>query len=229
MVFQAHAPSGGGVQPARSELLQRYCGAVYRYLLAVVEDQNLAEELSQQFLLKFLEGDFHKADPARGRFRDYVKSALVNLVRRHYRVKSDAPRPLPETLQVPGLPPEVDDTEDEFTGAWRTAVMDQTWKTLHEQRPVYHNLLRLRVDEPSLKSRDLAEQYTAQFDKPMTPANVRKSLQRAHVKFADLLVAEVASSLENPTEAVLRAELKELDLLKYCRSAIDRWTRNTAN
>jgi hypothetical protein len=47
-------------------------------------------------------------------------------------------------------------------------------------------------------------------------------LARSRVKFAELLLDEVATSLERPTHEELAAELRELDLLKYCRSALDR-------
>ena len=55
----------------------------------------------------------------------------------------------------------------------------------------------------------------------MTPENVRKTLQRAQAKFADQLLDRVAESLDDPA-ANLEAELRELDLLKYCRTALTR-------
>lgn len=225
MVFQAHGHVVEHVRPARAELLHRYRGAVYRYLVAVVRDLDLAEELSQQFAIKFLEGEFHKADPERGRFRDYVKTSLVNLMRRHYRTQARAPGPLPNGLKDPVGDPQTDnEAETEFVRQWREEVMDQTWNALNEQRPVYQAVLRLRVDEPTFSSREIAERYTAQHGKPMSPANVRKTLERAHAKYADLLLREVALSLELPSRENVRTELQELDLLKYCRSALERWT-----
>jgi hypothetical protein len=56
----------------------------------------------------------------------------------------------------------------------------------------------------------------------MTAENVRKALQRAHAKFAELLVDRVAESLTDPTPAELEDELRALDLLKYCRPALER-------
>ena len=50
----------------------------------------------------------------------------------------------------------------------------------------------------------------------------RKALQRSHAKFAELLVEEVAISLGEPSREELAKELGELDLLKYCRSALER-------
>ena len=58
----------------------------------------------------------------------------------------------------------------------------------------------------------------------MKPENVRKTLERAHAKFADLLVQEVAATLDDPTTEQVRDELGDLDLLKYCHSALERWS-----
>ena len=46
-------------------------------------------------------------------------------------------------------------------------------------------------------------------------------MQRSHAKFADLLVDEVATSLAEPSRDELAQELSELDLLKYCRTALE--------
>ena len=39
----------------------------------------------------------------------------------------------------------------------------------------------------------------------------------------DLLVQEVAASLDEPNVDSLRSELQELDLLKYCRTVFENW------
>src|SRR5262245_44520612 len=79
-VFRAHGETTDSAVSARNRLMLRYSGAVYRYLLGAVRDPDVASDLCQEFAVKFLRGDFRRAAPERGRFRDYVKSALVNLV-----------------------------------------------------------------------------------------------------------------------------------------------------
>ena len=68
----------------------------------------------------------------------------------------------------------------------------------------------------------LAEALTASLGKPMTSENVRKTLQRAHERFADLLVEQVADSLAGTSPTEIKLELQTLDLLRYCRSALAR-------
>src|SRR5262249_49413819 len=85
MLRQAHDGPAGAATAAPQVLLQRYGGAVHRYLLAVVGDSHAADDLTQEFGLSLVRGAFHKADPQRGRFRDYVKTALFHLVADYHR------------------------------------------------------------------------------------------------------------------------------------------------
>ena len=77
MVFQAHKGPPEEVTAAQTALMMRYAGAIHRYLLRGLGDPDAAGELDQEFALKFLRGDFHRADPARGRFRDFIKRACA--------------------------------------------------------------------------------------------------------------------------------------------------------
>jgi RNA polymerase sigma-70 factor (ECF subfamily) len=210
----------------RAELVQRYSGAVYRYLLGAVRNPDVADELCQDFAVKFLEGQFHCADPQRGRFRDYVKTVLINLVRQYQAACGKQPRPLPEQLAQDGKVSLGEDSERDFLRAWREQMLERTWDALRSARATYHTVLRLRVDEPDLTSREIAERISNERSLPMTSASVRKTLQRAHTKFADLLIDEIAHSLDDPDLQQLQLELEELDLLRYCRSALQRWESN---
>jgi len=95
-------------------------------------------------------------------------------------------------------------------------------EALAAANPAYHAVLLFRVENPDVPAAEMAERLAAPLGKPVTAAGVRKALQRAHAKFADLLLDEVASSLEGPTPELLCAELRDLDLLRYRRSALER-------
>jgi len=216
-VLRAHGQSVAGAKSARDRLLLRYSGAVYRYLLGAVRDADAAADLCQEFAVRFLRGDFRRVAPDRGRFRDYVKTALVNLANDHHRARQAGPRPLAIDAPAPEPP-----SEDDFVAGWRQSVLDQTWKALAEDNATFHAVLSLRIENPGMPSTEMAERLTAQLGKPMSAENVRKSLQRAHAKFAELLLDQVGDSLDEPTVEDLEGELEALDLLRYCRSALDR-------
>src|SRR5262245_61954396 len=80
LVNQAHRGAPDVVGSAQQRLLEHYGGAVHRYLLGGLRDPEAADELFQEFAVRFLRGDFQNADRGRGRFRDYVKTSLFHLV-----------------------------------------------------------------------------------------------------------------------------------------------------
>jgi RNA polymerase sigma-70 factor (ECF subfamily) len=227
LLRQAHRGAGDEASRAREELMQRYLGAVYRYLLAGVRDPDAASELSQEFAIRFLEGRFHKADPARGRFRDYVKTCLFHLVGDYRRQQGKQPRPVALDNNEPAAPPEPLPEEDQaFCESWRAELLHRTWTALERVQqdcgqPYYH-FLRFRAEHAELSSQDMAEQLTAQLGRPLTAAGVRQTLHRARERFTDLLLEEVRQSLGPSARNALEEELAELNLLQYCQGALAR-------
>ncbi len=223
LLFQAHAEGADAAAAAQRALLQRYGGAVYRYLLGAVRDADLASDLAQEFALRVVRGDFRRADPHRGRFRDYLKTALIHLVTDHHRARQAWPRELAPDGPEPAAPPDAGpDTEQVFLASWREELLDRAWKVLAEANAAYHAVLLFRVENPEASSAEAAEHVGRQLGKAVTAAWVRKTLQRAQEKFAGLLLEEVAVSLGTEDAAALEEELRALDLLKYCRSTLER-------
>src|SRR3954466_7858894 len=95
ILFQGQGTSAQA-QAAKQRLLERYMKAVRRYLIGAVRDIEVADELAQEFALRFMKGDLHRADPSRGRFRDFVKGVLFHLIADHYRRLKRTPAGLPE-------------------------------------------------------------------------------------------------------------------------------------
>jgi RNA polymerase sigma factor (sigma-70 family) len=72
---------------AREDFAQRYYRPIFEFLLVVVRDSVLAEELTQEFFCRLSEkgGIFAHAEQSHGVFRTYLMTALRNLVTDHYR------------------------------------------------------------------------------------------------------------------------------------------------
>ncbi len=221
MVFEAHSGKPGKMNVAVSELMCRYSGAVHRYLLKALKDPDAAAELDQEFAVRFLQGSFRHADPKRGRFRDYVKRAVQNLINDYHRRKrSDRLR------NSGGTEPGVDDDgpaqfERQFLESWRTDLLDRAWSSLSALEKStgqpYNTVLRFRVDHPELSSGQLAERLAVTLGRPLSPGAVRQALQRSRRKYVNFLLAEVLASLSCPTQNDLEEELSDLSLLNYCR------------
>lgn len=226
VVFQAHRDTCAEAASARELLLERYCGAIFRYLLRAVRDPHLAEELSQEFALNFVRGQFRHADPDKGRFRDYVKTALFNLIRKHHRRENREPVALDLDAVEPKAPEEVGWSDDDFVRGWRDTLLAQAWDGLarieEQTGQLYFTLLDYRTRNPSTSSAQMAEQLAGRLGKPLTPAGVRQTLHRGREKFADLLLDEVARSVESNDLDKIAQELVDLGLLSYCQDALQR-------
>jgi RNA polymerase sigma-70 factor (ECF subfamily) len=223
-----HGPALGKSDP-RLALIQRYQGAAYRYLLAAVRDPDVADELFQEFALRVVQGRFSRAGPTKGRFRDYLKSALVHLVTDHYRARRKRSSIAdPALLEAVATDPEPLEVDASFLASLRDELLARAWANLAEaeQRggPSHYSVLRFRADHPALSSPEMAAQLNAQLrpTSPFTDTSVRKALQRARAAFADFLVADVAHSLGHPTAEELQQELIDLGLLDYCAPALAR-------
>ncbi len=226
-LFHAHGHSGDVKAAAQQQLLLRYYVAVYRYLLGIVRDQAAAEELTQDFAVRFLRGDFHRADPGRGRFRDFLKTALRHLAQDYWRKRNKEPSPLPtDSSAALGAASEVDAIDQPFLEKWREELLARTWEALEEVQTrtgqPYHTALRRKTEQPQVRSAQLAQQLRADLGKLYSETGVRQLLFRARNLFADLLVEEVGRSLQTTEPASLEEELIVLDLLPYCQTALER-------
>ena len=177
----------------------------------------------QEFALRMARGDFHRADPQRGRFRQFLKVALINLVREYRKRRQRAGVPLDELKWQPAAHDAADSQEDQrWLASWREHLLERTWEALREEesrtgRP-YHTILRFRSEHEQASSADIAAHLNAVLSpkEPWTEVAVRKLLQRARGEFADLLVREVKDSMGCHTPEELEAEAakhRELEAL----------------
>jgi RNA polymerase sigma-70 factor (ECF subfamily) len=219
----AHGTEADAAAAAQRQIVQRYSGAVYRYLRAALRDPVAADDLAQEFALALVRGQLRHADPERGRFRDYVKTVLFHLVSKYRKKQGKQPQQL-----TPGGPPldqTAADADRDFDESWRQELLARALEALARAKPTYHAVLRFRFDHPDVPSHEMAEPLSRQLGKPMTAEGVRQTLSRAKALFAELLVDEVAHSLKSPSLELVEQELAELRLLSRCRSVLERRRR----
>lgn len=226
VVRDAHQGSEPAAHAAQQLLMDRYKGAVRRYLLASLRNEDAADEVFQEFALRFVRGDFHRADPSVGRFRSFVKTALYRLIvdyhRRANRLK------LIENIELVSPPDDAEaqrEMEREFAKSWRDDLLARAWAALKDQEQQtgkpYFTVLRIRADNPDWQSTQLAEELSRRLGKPMKAGNVRVILHRARDEFSELLFDAVVESLAKPGIEDVECELIELDLLVYCRGTLE--------
>jgi RNA polymerase sigma-70 factor (ECF subfamily) len=211
----AHAGTDAAGE-AKRVLVERYGGAVRRYLLGLLKDPHVADDLSQDFAVRLLGGGFRHADPARGRFRNYVKTALFHLVSEHARKGRKTPHPVaPDDGVLAALAAESDQEGGAFADSWRAELLARAWEALRAAHPPQYAALRFRADHPSVPSEEVARRLGG----GLTAAGVRQQLKRGRALFAALLVEQVTHSLENPTPDAVDAELADLNLLALVKPA----------
>ena len=209
-MFEVHLGRPDAAAAAQAALMLRYAGAVLRYLVKATGDPHLAEDLAQDFAVRFLRGDFRNADRSKGRRR-----------RAH-------PRPLEPGASEPATPgSDLATTDRPFLDSWREEIMAHAWDALARYeaqtgRP-YHTVLRFRADHPDLHSPRMAELLAGRLGRPVTAVWTRQMLFRAREVFVDLVIAEVAHTVERPIRERVEQELIDLDLLEYCRSGLNRY------
>lgn len=177
----------------------------------------------QEFALRLVRGDFHNARPDRGRFRDFLRTCLSNLITDHRRKLARRPAGLGET-DPPAAEPGPAESDAVFTAGWRAEVLARAWEALEADqrqtgRPVY-TALKARADRPELRSPELATHLSGALGKAVTPEWVRKWVAKGRERFAAAVVAEVTATVDPPTPEAIADELTVLGLLDYCREAL---------
>lgn len=97
-----------------------------RYFQAALHDPDIATDLTPDFALRFVRGDFWNVAPDRGRFRDFLRVALANMLRDHRRRQ----RHRAGAAFVPGLHDPVEEDSDpadlDFDESWRNELLTRT-------------------------------------------------------------------------------------------------------
>jgi RNA polymerase sigma-70 factor (ECF subfamily) len=226
LVCRAHHGPDEEVNAARRHLLERYGGAVRRYLRKLLRDPDAADEVFQEFALHLVHGDLGGADPGRGRFRQFVKGTLFHLVADYRKKKRRWPGRLPADGADLVAPLDDRASDRALVESWCDELLARAWAALAQSDATtgqpFHAVLRFRADHPEMRSPQLAQHLTERLGKPMTAVGIRQLLHRARERFATLLVDEVKHSLDGARGDELEQELVELGLLDYCRPALVR-------
>lgn len=200
---------------ARQMLVLRYSSAVRRYVGAIVRQGDDADELAQEVVLRLMRGDFAGADPTRGRFRDFLKMAVRNMIHNHWAKTS---RRKTDTLSAD---PVSEDTERDaaWLGVWQKSVLDHALECCRdtETNSGSYTLLKLRMEFPDATSEELAEKLSSKLNASIRPDACRQMLRRARFKLAEALVEEIRNGLDDESPARVLDELAALGLLEQVK------------
>jgi RNA polymerase sigma-70 factor (ECF subfamily) len=183
---------------ARQQLLERYLEVVRKYLAGALKNEpnhaHLVDDLVGKFGELVMDRKLQAARPERGRFRDFVRTILVNLINSYYREKRRAPGSLGES--DPG------------------AAEDLRRRLRRPQKPGEKEVLS-DSEELLLRAREaLAEEApTAQAPPPALPAQLgeqvidEKELRKVWVQVLHLWALRVLSTEQPVAAGVLKLHL----------------------
>lgn len=205
------------------EFVERYARAIKKYLLALVKRRDDAEEVAQDFFLWVTKNGFPRARKERGRFRDYLKVAVRNYALNYLRRKRLATLDDTRLAQIPAHDDPAHLHEREWLAEWRACLLNRAWLRLerHQERSqnhIYYTALRVTANHPECDSTTLAGRASVIVGRPIRPDAFRKQLSRGRRLFCELLVKEIAQTLDSPTATQIEEELVDLGLIGYMRA-----------
>ncbi|HMP18041.1 MAG TPA: sigma-70 family RNA polymerase sigma factor, partial [Gemmatales bacterium] len=181
---------------ARQMLVLRYASAVRKYVGAIIRQGEDADELAQDVVLRLMRGDFAGADPTKGRFRDFLKMAVRNMIHNHWARQGR------RQTEILASEPGVQDTQrdSEWMGVWQKTVLDHALASCQEedrrQGGTSYVLLQLRMEHPEASSEKLAQLLSEKLNTRIKADTCRQMLRRARLKLAKALMEEVENGLE---------------------------------
>ena len=122
------------------------------------------------------------ADPGRGRFRDFVKTALYHLiVDFQSRRQSVAVPAAAESEELSAA--DLAALDRDFTSRWREEMLAKAWEALAavqaQTGEPLHAAWRLRGERPDLKPDALATELGTRLGRPISARDVRQIVHRA--------------------------------------------------
>lgn len=182
-------------------------------------DPSIADDLCQEFAIRFLRGDFRHVRSEKGRFRDYLRTSLFHLVDQHRRRANRREWPS-DSLAAVAIT--VDSPDREFEDACRRELINQAWAVLTKRTekgiaPSHHDILKQRADMPNRSSSEWAAEWSQKYGRKFTAENVRQLTHRAREQFAKALRSATAEMTGTDSPQEVEDELAVLNLLIYCQ------------
>ena len=107
-------------------MLLKYRDAIRNYVAALLQNESDTDDVAQDVFMRLMRGDFASADRSKGRFRDFLKVAVKNMVRTHWdkqqrrtAVSFDATEGIEPTAVT-------EDSDAAWTDEWRGQLIEST-------------------------------------------------------------------------------------------------------
>jgi RNA polymerase sigma factor (sigma-70 family) len=202
------------------KFVMRYAPAIQGYLSVFLKNSHDVEDVCQAFLVRIIERGVIEEDRLHGRFRDYLIAAVRNAALAHLRRRRSADHEVTPLEEIPARESFEFPPDEEWLSRWRRVVLASVWEALENHERTHpgnlaHTVLRTLVDHPQEDSTKLAARVSSLSGRTIQAEAFRKQVSRARRLFAELLVAETARTLDDPTPLKVEEELSDIGVMKY--------------
>jgi RNA polymerase sigma-70 factor (ECF subfamily) len=220
VVLAAGHPSNPAAQAALESLCQTYWFPLYAYVRRSGRDPEEARDLTQEFFAGFLERNAVSfADPARGRFRTFLLTAMKHFLANEWKKENRLKRGDGRSLlsldaagaeeRLAGEPADPVTPEVIYERRWVAALLDRVLGHLGQECAAAGRSAQFEELKASLwgESRnDTQAQISARLG--MSVGALKVATHRMRARFRELLRAEIAHTVASPVE--LDDELRHL-------------------
>jgi RNA polymerase sigma factor (sigma-70 family) len=210
---------------AMNRFVVSYWRPIYCFLRARGRHHEAAEDLTQEFLLKFLGRDWlAKADASRGRFRSYLLTILKRFLSDQGPARSPRQQHFDRSLVPISIlvrseertfePPDNTSPDEKFMKQWARALIEDVRRELEmwclqRGRPDWYAIFTAHHFPPPGSKGDsqheLAERFRCSRDQ------IRYAVEQTNEQFAQLLRETVADQVGS--EAEIEGEIREIEQL----------------
>jgi DNA-directed RNA polymerase specialized sigma24 family protein len=212
LVLAAAETGDAGGNAALAELCQRYWYPLYVYVRRQWADTHTAQDLVQGFFLHLLErGSLEKANRERGRFRSFLLTAFNNYRKNQWKRdqalrRGGGVRPLPLDFQAGESwlrlePCDHLTPERQYQRQWTLTLLESVMNTLAAEMNAAGKGALFQQLKPTLQGaaeRGFYEAAAEELD--MSPAAAKQAAHRLKGRYRELLRAEVAQTVADPSE-----------------------------
>jgi RNA polymerase sigma factor (sigma-70 family) len=223
LVFRAAREDRASQRPALGQLIEKYWQPLYFHARRQGMSPQDAEDATQAFLAKILEGDFlESADPARGRFRSYLltswKRFLIDRARAEGRIYRGGDRSIVSLSGERGeeawkkwssTSSSETDPDRAFDEEWARSLLRNAIEQLRTEYAASHRLPIFDALLPFLTRPADAETYASLSKQLAVSTGAAKvALHRLRQRFAQTLRKLVQETIDDSNE--LESEIQAL-------------------
>jgi len=206
----AGQPMATGTMAALEQLTKAYWQPVYAFIRRQTASASDAEDLTQEFFARLLEKQFlNSADPARGKFRSFLLTAVKHFLY-NQRDQSKAQKRGGKVRiisiahkdgDLDNLPSQDLSPDQVFARQWALSVLDQVIKALRQEYQLRDKLAVFEALKDSLAG-SKGSQVMAEAAKTLgfSAGATRVAMHRLRRRYREILRQHIAQTVADPAE-----------------------------